>query len=232
MWRRRRAMAAGVVAEDDAVERRLDRPGRHAVDAHALLRVGHRALAGHRHHAALGRAVGDLRRGRADQRRHRGHVHDRAAAGRDHVRQAVLEAEEDAGQVHGQHAVPDVERRRHRVDVLGVQDRRVVDADVDAAVALGDAGVERGDGGVVGDVDGGALGVRDARARRPPRRRGRGRPRRRRAPSARQRRGGRRADARRRRRSPRRPCPRRVRGAPPSCSSAAPRRHGTNRRLG
>ena len=90
--------ALGVLREELAQQRRVDRAGAQRVDAHAAARELDAQLARHRQHAALGGGVGDLRGRRAHHRDERRRV-DHRAAGRvvgQQVRDAVLAAQEDA----------------------------------------------------------------------------------------------------------------------------------------
>ena len=81
--------ALGVLGEQLAQQRRVDRAGGERVDAHALARELDAHLARHREHAALGGRVGDLRGRGAERRDERGGVDDRSAAALEQVRDAV-----------------------------------------------------------------------------------------------------------------------------------------------
>ena len=154
--RRRRARQHPVVQAVDLLARALGEVGvdparQHRVDLDVVGGPGAGAGARELHDAALARGIGRREAG-AEDRHHRADIDDLAAAGRLHRRIDRLRAQEGAGEVGLDHAVPlgDVERVRRLADV----DAGVVDEDVDAAELAGDALDHGGDRGLVGDVGG------------------------------------------------------------------------------
>ncbi len=121
-----------MAVEVDADLLGLDEARRHAVDAHALTGEVERHLPGQRVHRSLRGAVGGVGR-ESDRRRHRADVHYRTAAARDHVRDRVARAREDAPYVRVEHAV--VRVAFGLGDRLQQADAGVVAEDVDSAVA-------------------------------------------------------------------------------------------------
>src|SRR5207253_228919 len=91
-------------------------------------------LAAHRQHAALGGGVGDLGGGRAHDGDERRGVDDRALALPLHVRDDVLAAQIDRGEVHLLDTVPDVGRGGEDRVVTAGGDAGVVERHVDPAV--------------------------------------------------------------------------------------------------
>jgi signal transduction histidine kinase len=91
-----------------AQQRRVHRPRAQRVDPDPLARELHAELTGHGQHAALGRGVGDLRRGRAHHGDERGGVHDGPAPLRAHVADRFLTAQVHRGQVDLLHPAPGV----------------------------------------------------------------------------------------------------------------------------
>ena len=127
------------------------KPGRDAVDPHVALRVVERHLPGERVHRALRRAVRRVGR-EPDRRGDRADVDHRAAAARDHLRDRVARAGEEAPEVRVEHAV--VLLALGLDDRLQQPDARVVAEDVDAAVALDRLGDEPLGVALVADVAG------------------------------------------------------------------------------
>ncbi|MNF53965.1 hypothetical protein D3C84_353740 [compost metagenome] len=101
-----------------------------AADAVALLLAVRGDRTGHRRHRALGRRVGAERR-HAAQRRQRGHVDDRAAAGFLHRLYGVLAAEEVAVVVDALHLLEQLQRGV--LDGADGEDGGVVDQHIEAA---------------------------------------------------------------------------------------------------
>lgn len=125
----------GVVAEPVLQERGVEGRGAQAVEAEALAGVDDGQLARQGQHGALGRRVGQLRRGGPDERHDRRRVDDAAArllvpAQREH---RVLAPVPHPLHVDVHRQVPDVVGRPHRVVVLPVHDPRVVERDVHPA---------------------------------------------------------------------------------------------------
>ena len=109
----------------------------------------HGARARELHDAALAGGIGGSEAG-AEDRHHRADIDDLAAAGRLHRGIDRLRAQEGAGQVGLDHAVPlgEFERVRRLADI----DAGIVDEDVDPAELVGDAADHGGDRLLVGDV--------------------------------------------------------------------------------
>ena len=143
----------GVLGEELAQQRRLDRAGAERVDAHAAARELDAELACQRQHAALRGGVGDLRGRGAHHGDERRRVDDRATAALEQVRDAVLAAQEDRLEVDVLHPLPCLQRRfEHRRVVVG-GDARVVEEHVDAAELVAHARVHVTHRCLVGDVD-------------------------------------------------------------------------------
>ena len=144
----------------------VDPARQHRVDLDVVGRPGHRAGARELHDAALAGGVGRREAG-AEDRHHRADIDDLAAARRLHGRVDRLRAQEGAGEVGLDHAVPfrEIELVRRLADV----DAGIVDENVDAAELAADALDHGGDRGLVGDVGGDRdrPGAAPARARRP-----------------------------------------------------------------
>ena len=114
----------------------VDPAGQHRVHLDVVLRPRGRAGAGKLHDAALARRVSG-RKARREDRHHRTDIDDLAAARLLHVRIGGVRADERAGEVGIDHAVPfgDAERIRGLPDV----DAGIVHQNVEATMPLGDA---------------------------------------------------------------------------------------------
>src|SRR5258708_22892460 len=98
-------VALRLAGPERAQQRRLDGAGADGVGAHAPSAILHRQRARQRYDGAFARRIGILRHRAANERYERRDVDHRTAARLQQLWDAVLAAEEDALEVHVQHAL-------------------------------------------------------------------------------------------------------------------------------